>query len=59
MEYIHVNSMKRQSTYSYKYDYIQVSGIRVSPDLQRWRCQSHCHWSYLHLLKTNLLTWIK
>jgi len=32
---IHVNSIKRQSTYAYKYDYIKVSGIFMSPDLQR------------------------
>jgi len=39
--------------------YIQVSGIFMSPNLQRWRRQSHCHWSDLHLLKANLSTWIK
>jgi len=25
--------------------------IFMSPDLQRWRRQSHCHWLNLHLLK--------
>lgn len=31
---LHVNDIKRQSACDYKYDYIQVSGIFMSSDLQ-------------------------
>jgi len=42
---IHVNIIKRQNTKAYTYDYIQVSGILMSSDLQRGRRQSHW-WIY-------------
>jgi len=32
---IQINSLKRHSTYTYKYDYIQAFGILKSLDLQR------------------------
>jgi len=33
---IHVNNIKRQSAKAYTYNYIEVSGISMSPDLQCW-----------------------
>ena len=38
---IHVNSVKLKSTKAYTYDYIQVSEILMSLDMQRVRRQSH------------------
>jgi len=39
--------------------YMTNMTIFMSPDLQCWRRQNHCQWSDLHLLKTNISTWIK
>jgi len=38
-------------------EYIQATEILMFADLQRWWRKSH--WLNLHLIKTNLSTWIK
>jgi len=54
---IHVNSVKRQYTYVYKYDYIKISGKLMPLDMQRWHRQT-C-WLDLDFIKATLsITWI-
>ena len=52
---MHVDSIKCESTYAYKYDYIQSTKILMFSNLQCWRYKSH--WLNMHLIKVNLSTW--
>lgn len=49
---IHVNRIKLQHTYAYKYDYIHVFVILMFSGLQRRRRLNH--WVYFHSIKTSI-----